>query len=76
MPLDILNPLQMLDLFYKRMRLVFQGNKPDLNLQMRASLPKHPPSSLPTKPETSSNDAIFAQDMFGMFLEKLPLELV
>lgn len=25
------------------MRLVFQGNKPDLNLQMRAGLPKHPP---------------------------------
>ena len=25
------------------MRLVFQGNKPDLNLQMRAALPKHPP---------------------------------
>ena len=42
-PIDILNPLQMLDLFYKRMRLVFQGNKPDLNLQMRAGLPKHPP---------------------------------
>ena len=42
--LEILNPLQMLDLFYKRMRLIA-----DLTLQMRSGLPKHPtPPFLPS----------------------------
>lgn len=44
---------------------------PDLTLQMRVGPPSSPP-----KPRASSSDAIFAQDVLGMFLWKLSLQLV
>lgn len=73
--LEILSPLQMLDFFYNVTRLIFYNSMPELTLQMRAG-PSKAFSCSPTKPWAYSNEAVFARDVLGMFLWKLPLQLV
>lgn len=66
---------QMLDLFYKRMRLVFQGNKPDSTSRWELAFQSTPPPFLLSQ-RLLLMMPFLLKTCLECFFEKLPLELV